>query len=360
MTVGKADHGLDSKARVVLLQPAFLGDAVLSSALLESWHRNFPDHELSIVVREAAAGVFQDHPFLSAVHTWNRSGWRKYPRLLRVAQTVRSSRPEVVVNLHRFSSMALLARRSGASCLTGFEGSMKWPSPKEKLVAHGIGDGRHETERNHAQVARFIGAWNPMLDRPVLHPSHEHRAAAQAWPSGGLVLAPASVWATKRWPQSHWAELADRWVQMHPGQAVILLGGKGDQALLKSIAEACRVVAPKVCAGDLNLLGAAALMAQSELVVSNDSAPLHMAGAVDTAVVAVFCSTTPRFGFGALPAMKSNGTAAEVEVPEGALDCKPCGLHGHNLCPKGHFRCGNDLEVDRVLAAMEQVSSPRG
>lgn len=356
----KTDHRLDSNAKVVLLQPAFLGDAVLSTAVLESWHRTFPEHELSIVVRKAASGLFEGHPFLKSVHHWNRSGWRKYPRLLQVARSVRSGRPEVVVNLHRFASMSLLAHRSGAHTVTGFEGSKRWPFQRATQVAHDIGDGRHETERNHAQVVRFLGEWDPLLDRPKLHPSQQDKAAAQAWPTEGLILAPASVWATKRWPESRWSELADRWAQKHPGQAVTLIGGRGDQGLLSRIAESCRHAHPKVCAGELNLLEATALMAQSKLVVSNDSAPLHMAGAADTAVVAVFCSTTPRFGFGALPAMKSAGKAAEVEVSEDALDCKPCGLHGHNLCPQGHFRCGNDIGVDRVLAAMEQVSSPRG
>ncbi|MCH1575450.1 MAG: glycosyltransferase family 9 protein [Flavobacteriales bacterium] len=360
MMQGTEDHGLDDKARVVLLQPAFLGDAVLSSAILESWHRAFPNHALSIVVRDAAAGLFQNHPFLDAVHVWNRSGWLKYPRLLQVAQGVRSSRPQVVVNLHRFTSMAMLAQRSGAPHVTGFLNPGKWQSKRAHLVGHGIGDGRHETERNHAQVARYLGEWDPTMDRPALHPTPQHHAAAEAWPSGALILAPASVWATKRWPESRWAGLADRWAQDHSGQPIVLLGGKGDKALLGRIAQACTQARPLICAGDLNLLGAAALMAKADLVVSNDSAPLHMAGAVGTAVVAVFCSTTPRFGFGVLPAMKAAGSAAEVEVGEDALECKPCGLHGHKVCPKQHFRCGNEIEVDRVIAAMRSVSSPRG
>jgi len=353
------DHRLAGRARVVLLQPAFLGDAVLSTALLESWHRAFPEHRLSIVVRDAAAGLFQDHPFLEAVHAWDRSGWQKYLRLFTVGQKVRSSGPDVVINLHRFASMAWLAKMSGAANLTGFEGAGNWHAQRTRLVAHSIGDGRHETERNHAQAAHFLGEWDPKVDRPRLYPTSQHQAEAMSWPSDALVLAPASVWATKRWPENRWAELADRWAEEQAGQAVILMGGKGDQELLHRIAGACKQAQPLVCAGNLDLLGAAALMAQSALVVSNDSAPLHMAGAVGTPVVGVFCSTTPRFGFGVLPAMKAEGQAAEVEVGERDLDCKPCGLHGHAACPKRHYRCGNEVEVGHVIAAMKALSSPR-
>ena len=113
--------------------------------------------------------------------------------------------------LHRFASMAWLAKMSGAANLTGFEGAGNWHAQRTRLVAHSIGDGRHETERNHAQVAHFLGEWDPKVDRPRLYPTSQHQAEAMSWPSDALVLAPASVWATKRWPENRWAELADRW-----------------------------------------------------------------------------------------------------------------------------------------------------
>ena len=76
----------------------------------------------------------------------------------------------------------------------------------------------------------------------------------------------------------------------------------------------------------------------------NDSAPLHIASAMNAPVTAVFCSTVPSFGFGPL---RENGRV--VETPED-LDCRPCGLHGHRECPKGHFRCALGIEVFRVTS----------
>ena len=100
-------------------------------------------------------------------------------------------------------------------------------------------------------------------------------------------------------------------------------------------------------------------MAKSKAVVSNDSAPLHMAGAVGTPVVGVFCSTTPRLGFGVLPEDEASGRGQNVEVQEGELACKPCGVHGKTACPLGHFQCGEDVAVKAVWAALQAVSSPR-
>ena len=71
----------------------------------------------------------------------------------------------------------------------------------------------------------------------------------------------------------------------------------------------------------------------------NDSGPLHLASSVNAPVTAFFCSTTPNFGFGPL---SENSAIVEVEN----LDCRPCGLHGHKTCPKGHFECAEKMNVN--------------
>ena len=342
---------------LLLLQPAFLGDVVLSTALLESWHRTHPDQPVRVWVRRGAEGFFEEHPFVTEVFVWDRSGLGKYRRLLSLARRARQCKPDVVVNLHRFASMSVVARLVGAPMTSAFEGVSGWG---RSIIRHPheIGDGRHETERNHAHIAAVVGAFQPDWDRPRLHPSAHHKQAASVHAEGAVVMAPSSVWATKRWPESRWSELVNA---LHDrGEHVLLLGGPSDEALLHSIAKGARK-APKVVAGQLNLLGSAALMSKAKVVVSNDSAPLHMAGAVGTPVVGVFCSTTPRFGFGALPGALASGKGKNVEVEEADLACKPCGLHGKASCPLGHFQCGQSVGVEAVLSALTDVSSlPNG
>lgn len=341
---------------LLLLQPAFLGDVVLSTAVLESWHAARPDDPISVLVRKEAAGLFEEHPFVQQVHVWDRRGWSKYPRLLALSSACRKQGPGRVVNLHRFGSMAWLAGRVGAANTAVFEGTPLEGRRGVSAWPHAIGDGRHETERNHALIADIAGPFD-LSARPRLRPGRRHEAAAEAWPEGGVILAPASVWETKRWPANQWARLADAIAQRWPERPILLLGGPSDAPLLESVRARCHQAAPWVCAGDLNLLGSTALMARSAVVVSNDSAPLHMAGAVECPVVGVFCSTTPSFGFGVLPGDRASGRGVEVEVSAESLACKPCGLHGHRRCPEAHFRCGVDLSVEQVLDAVGRVSS---
>jgi heptosyltransferase-2 len=56
-------------------------------------------------------------------------------------------------------------------------------------------------------------------------------------------------------------------------------------------------------------------------------------------VTAFFCSTVPEFGFGPL-----SDDAKIIQIQE-KLECRPCGLHGHAACPKGHFKCGSEISV---------------
>ena len=340
---------------LLLLQPAFLGDVVLSTAVLESWHAARPDDPISVLVRKEAAGLFEEHPFVQQVHVWDRRGWSKYPRLLALYSACRKQGPDRVVNLHRYGSMAWLAGRVGAANTAVFEGTPLAGRRGVSAWPHAIGDGRHETERNHALIAGQVGPFDAARDRPRLHPSVAHRTAVRTWPAKTAILAPSSVWATKRWPESHWSALVDA---LHEeDREVVMMGGPGDDRLLEAIAIRCSR-RPHVMAGQLSLLGSASLMASATVVVSNDSAPLHMAGAVGAPVVGVFCSTTPALGFGALPGDIERGHAENVEVPSGELACKPCGLHGKKCCPESHFQCGTGLSVQTVMGAIRRISSP--
>lgn len=152
-----------------------------------------------------------------------------------------------------------------------------------------------------------------------------------------IAVAPGSVWATKRWP--YYAELAAEL----PGP-VVVVGGPDEVGLAQAIVarDPSRIHS---AAGALPLRASAALIELAELLVTNDSAPLHLAGAVQTPVIAIFGPTVPGFGFGPLGA-----TDQIAEVTH--LNCRPCSRHGPMVCPLMHHRCMKDLEVGRVLEAI--------
>jgi heptosyltransferase-2 len=89
-------------------------------------------------------------------------------------------------------------------------------------------------------------------------------------------------------------------------------------------------------------------MDRFEIFVTNDSSPLHVAGARGTPTVALFGATVLNLGFGPLSEHRSR-------VVEAHLSCRPCGLHGGRKCPEGHFRCMSDISPASVIGAAREL-----
>ena len=168
--------------------------------------------------------------------------------------------------------------------------------------------------------------------------------------SGPLVgLHPGSVWPTKRWFPERYAALAARLVK-EASATVVLLGGPGDKALAASVAAAAGVGLLD-WTGKTTLPELLALTSKLDLLVTNDSGPMHVAAAHGVPVLAIFGPTTKELGF--FP--YGDGHA----VLEADLACRPCGLHGAKECPEGHFLCMKLITVDQAhRAAQDLLAAP--
>jgi heptosyltransferase-2 len=136
---------------------------------------------------------------------------------------------------------------------------------------------------------------------------------------------------------------------------VVVVGSKEDARLGDEIRAAAgsngrqRVV--NAC-GRLTLRESAALLGRAELLVANDSAPLHLATAMGTPIVALFGPTVTEFGFGPL-------RGGDLALGMQGLLCRPCSPHGPLQCPLGHHRCMRDLSVEAVITAIEETGALR-
>lgn len=316
---------------ILVIQTAFTGDAILGTALLEALHARFPEARLSYLVRKGNEGLFADHPYLHEVLVFDKTR-NKLKNLFRLARRIRRNRYNLVINLQRFASSGFLAVASGAKDIRGFDKN-PWAFLFDKKIPHSLGDGRHEIERNADLIRDLV----PFSKPPRLYPTRaifDHVKRDRPY----ICLAPASVWQTKQWPASHWSRL----ITLLSGEVdIALTGGKGDAALCERIIQESDGKAENL-AGRYNLLESAALIAGAEVTVSNDSAPVHLASALNAPVIEIYCSTVPQFGFFPL------SDRMHIVETEEKLDCRPCGLHGKKACPLGHFKCGTEISPERV------------
>lgn len=318
--------------KFLVIQTSFIGDVILATALLEKLQAHYPNGQIDICVRKGNESLFVGHPFIGTVHIWDKKDG-KYKNVLSLTEDIRKQGYDVLVNLQRYGSTGFITVFSGAKEKIGFN---KNPLSMffSKRFKHEISaeSTLHEVERNQKMIAHFT---DNKAAKPKLYPSENDFAKAKALTAGTdkeqyITLSPASVWYTKQLPKEKWIELIDK----IPAEIqIFILGGPGDAALGDEIIKESGRGAIQNVAGQLSLLGSAALMRNAQMNYVNDSAPLHLCSAMNAPVTAFFCSTVPAFGFTPL-----SDCSIILETNE-KLSCRPCGLHGFKKCPEGHFKC---------------------
>lgn len=343
---------------------------VLTTPLLERLAREGPVH---VVATPANAGILANHPAVASVIVFDKrgadAGWRGFRRVARRLRAVGAQRAYFAQGSLRTAALALMA---GIPERIGFD-----RSAGRMLYTRRV---PYQASWHHAMRLWSLGSSpasvvdellppestpslsrpslvRPSLVRPSLHPGAADIAQVdalltQAGAEGEtplIVLAPGSVWATKRWPYfpDLAALLVERLPATRPEARLVVIGAAGDAPL----AAAIRTAVPTCidATGALTLLGSAALLARARVLVTNDSAPLHLASAMNTPTVALFGPTVPALGFGPL---------AERSVSMGiTLSCRPCHAHGPQQCPLGHWQCMRTLSPAAVAESALTLAS---
>ena len=306
----------------------------MATAILEKLNEHDANMSVDLLVRKGNESLVLDHPKLNDVIIWDKNNG-KYKALRNVLKVIRKNKYDAVVNLQRFGSTGMLTAFSKAKFKIGFD-----KNPFSFLFTHKVKhemNGIHEVERNLSLLS-FMGIKGGA--HPKLYPSELAKEKVREYKSEPFVcMAPSSIWYTKQWPWEKWVEL----IQETKNAKIYLLGAPDDFDYCENIRLKSRVESVMNLAGKLNLLQSAALMEDARMNFVNDSAPMHLASAVNAPVTAIYCSTIPKFGFGPL-----SDKSMVVETEE-KLDCRPCGLHGFKSCPKGHFNCAKTISIQKVL-----------
>lgn len=322
----------------MVIQTAFIGDVVLSTAVLEKLHDCFPDAQISMLVRKGNESLFTAHPFLHEVLVWNKKE-NKLKNLFALLKQIRQHKYDKVINLQRYLNTGILTAFSGADEKIGFDKNpLSFLFSKKVKHVFDKNKVRHEVERNNDLIEHFT---NSNFTKPKLYPSpSDYEKIHSLQLSTYVTMTPSSVWFTKQYPADKWVELIQ---SIDTTIAIYLLGGKDNYTECDAIAKKSGRKNVSIVAGSLSFLQSAALMEKALMNYVNDSAPLHFTSARNAPVTAIFCSTAPLLGYTPL-----SDLSFIVETKEN-LSCRPCGFHGHKVCPKGHFKCALTISNEQVL-----------
>ncbi|MGO9059855.1 MAG: glycosyltransferase family 9 protein [Candidatus Binataceae bacterium] len=327
-----------------MVQTGFVGDVVLATALFAPLRS--AGHEVYAMVRPSALPLIRHHPLLAGALTDDKRSSRKGVRgLLETALELRRQHFGLAISPHRSHRTAMMLRLAGIPRRVGFESS-----PLSFLFTDtvAVAGGDHQIERN-LRLLRAVGIdAGPNVISLTMSPAARENARAMLEPAARPLIgvAPGSVWATKRWPPEKFAAAMRLIAQGQHRPGFVLLGDRDECDLAATIAAGYGGPVLDL-SGETSLELLCAIIERLDLLICNDSAPIHIAGAYGVPTVAVFLATHPRFGFGPF--------AQRYRIAQADLACRPCSPHGTPRCPLGHFNCAHLLAPEIVAGHVREL-----
>jgi lipopolysaccharide heptosyltransferase I len=333
--------------RIALIKPSALGDIVQSLPVLTALRRRYPAAHITWVVNRGYEPLLHGHPDLDTTLPFDRgasrAGWLQAASLYyRFLSQIRRQRFDLVVDLQGLFRSGLMAVASGAVRRVGLgsarEGAVWFYTD---VVPVADFNALHAVDR-YWLAAEALGAGDgPKCFRvPVPEAAHRWAVATLAdYPRPWLALGVGSRWITKRWPPAHFADLVQKAQRQFGGTAVFV--GSRDEAPL-SQAVAAELAGPTCdLIGRTTLPQLAAVLRLSDVMLANDTGPLHLAAALGRPVVAPYTCTKVRLNG------PYGGTAGAVEARVG---CQGSYL---KRCPR--LECMDELTPARLWPVLQEI-----
>lgn len=322
--------------KVLIIRFSSIGDIVLTSPVLRCLKEQLDQVEIHYLTKSTFKDLVLFNPHVHKVHLLEES----------MNQTIRELRKEafdVVIDLHNNMRSTRVKRGIGVKAYTVKKDNLsKWQMVNLKWLyrtsvshiveryLHTISDLRVKPDNKGLEIHIPDGSRVPMTSLPESHRN------------GFVAVAIGAIQATKRLPERRLSELC----KMITGP-IVLIGGPADKQSASRIQSEVGGMVHD-CTGIYSILESASLMDSASSVVCHDSGAMHIACALGKRTISVWGNTVPEFGFGPYqPEKKENAVIFESK----GLSCRPCSKLGLDRCPKGHFHCMENHDLEEVARA---------
>jgi heptosyltransferase-2 len=329
--------------KILIRGPNWVGDAVLAIPALKAVRSNFPKAEITLLVRPWVAGLFTSAPFIDRV--WTEAKPTKLGDWTRITRDIRAFEFDVALLLPNSFESALMMFLARVPNRIGYA-----TDGRTWMLTNSIEPASNTQHQVHyyLDLAKAIRAEtdNPSIEIEATAKEREDARsllAEEGIPRGTrfLVLNPGAAYGSaKRWHEDRFADVADILAaEMKLGVAMI--GSEGERAIAEQIRSRMKRPAA-VLSGRTSLETLIGVLAESSLMITNDSGPMHIAAALGVPTVAVFGSTDERV---------TSPFGRRTRVVKNPVECSPCLLRE---CPIDH-RCMNGVMVEDVCKAARDV-----
>ncbi len=323
--------------RILIIRFSSIGDIILTTPVIRAVRRQL-DAEVHFLTKAKYQSVLAHNPHIHQLHTIERSVSEVLPALRRF-------RPTAIVDLHH--NLRSLQVKLALPWVPHYSFD-KLNHEKWLLTQWHI----QWLPRVHI-VDRYLAAAAPLgviadgkgLDYFLGQEDELPEAMRFSEPFLALVIGAAH--ATKRLPEEQLAAFCSQFTR-----PIAVLGGPEEAEVGERLAALGSHVS-NTC-GKLRLNQSAALVRQAAVVVTHDTGLMHMAAAFRRPIISIWGNTVPEFGMTPYFGKEQPPVPHRLFEVKG-LGCRPCSKIGYPACPKGHFRCMNDLSMAEVAAAANQL-----
>jgi heptosyltransferase I len=333
--------------KILILKPSSLGDVVQAIPVLRMLRLHFPDAQIYWWIETGSAPLLEGDPDLNGIFRFDRKRWGNplhAGEVWRSIAELRAHRFDLVIDLQALLRSAAVAWVANGACTIGLQ---DW-----RELAPGFYDASvpRPSAQTHAvdwylEVLKFLRV--PIRWDFEWLPKRESVAAElkRTWSLNGrtIVLQPGARWWNKRWPVEHFAEVVRMLHSRDRNVKFAILGGATDRELGVRICAAT----PGACVdltGRTSLPEAIELIRASELMLTNDTGPMHIAAALRKPVIGLFGPTNP--------ARTGPYGQQELVITRTDLGCAPC---LKDTCSNSEpLACLHGISPARVVQAIEQ------
>jgi heptosyltransferase-1 len=320
-------------ARVCIIKPSSLGDVVHALPILSALRGVWPSAHLTWVVNAPFREVLSGHPDLDELIVYDRKG-RGIDRLgiggiAGVLGKLGRGRYDLTIDLQGLLRSALMAAATRAKVRVGMVDAPRL--------------GLHAVERV-LRVAAALGAdvSEPCFNLPIAEKDRSWATEVlAAVPRPRVILNLGARWLTKRWPPEHYAEIGRRAVAQF-GAGLIAVGASEDRPLVDALARHTAPLRVLDLCGQTRLPQLAALSLEADLMISNDTGPLHLAAAAGARVLGIYTCTSPNL---------TGPFGPQAATVQSCIWCAPSFLKNCN-----RLDCMTQLSPDQIWsAAKDQI-----
>ncbi len=317
--------------KILVVRFSSIGDIVLTTPILRCIKQQLKDVELHYVTKHNFLSVIDNNIYVDKVFTIKDS-------LKDVIPQLKKENYDYVIDLHHnirtLRLKTALGKKSFSFNKLNWEKFLIVHFKKNKLPPIHIVDRYFETlqplgVKNDGKGLDYFINEKDEIDIPSTLPTLFH--------DDYNALVVGGSYFTKQIPINKLKEICTK-----SALPLILLGGKEDAAIAEQVYQFHKNKTINLC-GKLNLNQSASIIQQANKVITSDTGLMHIAAAFKKDIISLWGNTIPEFGMGPYLAGK-NSQILEVK----GLSCRPCSKLGYKKCPKGHFKCMNDIEIKSI------------